>query len=161
MSLATKAVSSLLSMTRILSTSLVTLPISAEHGMRILQLLTRFRSQLCRKRLSLGVNIRARGLSTVQDSTSQKFLLLGQLSREDSTSEGRYVSLFLDFAPMGRRKCDENDFENWYARTIKNKECLMGHRVCACPIKDVKMCADGYGIAMVQAPQGWCRLLRG
>ncbi|KAF8489994.1 Oligoxyloglucan reducing end-specific cellobiohydrolase [Russula emetica] len=80
------------------------------------------------KRLSLGVNIRARGLSTVQDSTSQKFLLLGQLSRQDSTSEGRYVSLFLDFAPMGRRKCNENDFEKWYARTIKNKECLMGHR---------------------------------
>ena len=77
------------------------------------------------------MNIRARGLSTVQDSTSQKFLLLGQLSRQDSTSEGRYVSLFLDFAPMGRRKCDENDFEKWYARTIKNTECLMGHRVYA------------------------------
>jgi Sortilin, neurotensin receptor 3, C-terminal len=170
MSLATKAVSSSLSMTRKLSTSLVTRPISARHGTRILHPLTRFRSpmrladssesQLCRKRLSLGVNIRARGLSTIQDSTSQKFLLLGQLSRQDSTSEGRYVSLFLDFAPMGRRKCDENDFEKWYARTIKNKECLMGHRVCACPIKDVKMWADGHGIAMVQAPQGWRRLLR-
>ena len=97
----------------------------------------------CRKRLSLGVNIRARGLSTVQDSTSQKFVLLGQLSRQDSTSEGRYVSLFLDFAPMGRRKCDENDFEKWYARTIKNKECLMGHRVCAYPIKDVKCALMG------------------
>ena len=81
--------------------------------------------------MSLGVNIRARGLSTVQDSTSQKFILLGQLSREDSTSEGRYASFFLDFAPMGRRKCGENDFEKWYARTIKNKECLMGHRVYA------------------------------
>ena len=117
-------------------------------------------SQLCRKRLSLGVNIRARGLSTVQDSTSQKFILLGQLSRQDSTSEGRYVSLFLDFAPMGRRKCVATDFEKWYARTIKNRECLMGHRVYACPIKHVKMCADGHGIAMVQAPQGWLRLLR-
>lgn len=106
------------------------------------------------------MNIRARGLSTVQDSTSQKFLLLGQLTRQDSNSEGRYVSLFLDFAPMGRRKCAENDFEKWYARTIKNKECLMGHRVYAYPIKDVKMCADGHGIAMVQAPQGWLRLLR-
>jgi hypothetical protein len=138
----------------------------AKHG----NFLTRFRSpmrrladlsesQLCRKRLSLGVNIRARGLSTVQDSTSQKFLLLGQLAREDSNSEGRYVSLFLDFAPMGRRKCDENDFERWYARTIKNKECLMGHRVCAYPIKDVTVCANWSGIAMVQAPQGWRRLL--
>src|SRR6266446_4383853 len=88
------------------------------------------------------MNIRARGLSTVQDSTSQKFLLLGQVSRQDSTSEGRYVSLFLDFAPMDRRKCEENDFEKWYARTIKNKECLMGHRVTACPINDAKMRTD-------------------
>jgi hypothetical protein len=29
---------------------------------------------------------------------------------------------------MGRRKCCEADFEKWYARTIKNKGCLMGHR---------------------------------
>jgi hypothetical protein len=93
--------------------------------------------QLCRDSLDLGVHIRARGLSTVQDSTSQKFLLLGQLSREDSTSEGRFAAVFLDFAPMGRRKCGEADFEKWYARTIKNKECLMGHRVCAHLIKGV------------------------
>ncbi|KAH9989911.1 Oligoxyloglucan reducing end-specific cellobiohydrolase [Russula compacta] len=78
--------------------------------------------------LQLGVNLRARALSTVQDSTSQKFLLLGQLSRQDSTSEGRFAAVFLDFAPMGRRKCSEADFERWYARTVKNKECLMGHK---------------------------------
>jgi hypothetical protein len=49
--------------------------------------------QLCRDSLDLGVHIRARGLSTVQDSTSQKFLLLGQLSRQarDSTSEGCFI----------------------------------------------------------------------
>lgn len=68
------------------------------------------------KRLSLGVNIRARGLSSIQDSTSQKFVLLAQVSREESTPEGRYVSFFLDFASMGRRKCDENDFK-WYTGT--------------------------------------------
>jgi hypothetical protein len=77
------------------------------------------------------VTIRARALSTVQDSTSQKFLLLGQLSRQDSTPEGRVAAIFLDFAPMDRRKCDEADFERWYARSVKNKECLMGHKVCA------------------------------
>jgi hypothetical protein len=77
------------------------------------------------------VNLRARALSTVQDSTSQKFILLGQLSRQDSTPEGRVAAVFLDFAPMGRRKCGESDFEKWYARTAKNKECLMGHKVCA------------------------------
>jgi hypothetical protein len=82
-----------------------------------------------RKTLKLGVTIRARALSTVQDSTSQKFLLLGQLSRQDSTPEGRVAAVFLDFAPMGRPKCGEADFEKWYARTIKNKECLMGHKV--------------------------------
>lgn len=83
------------------------------------------------------MNIRARGLSTVQDSTSQKFLLLGQLSRQDSTSGERIAAVFLDFAPMGRRKCGETDFEKWYARTMKNKECLMGHRVCAHLIVDM------------------------
>jgi hypothetical protein len=46
--------------------------------------------------------------------------------------------------PMGRHKFDKNDFEKWYARTIKNKECLMGHRVYAWPINDVKMCANGH-----------------
>ncbi|KAI0248766.1 Oligoxyloglucan reducing end-specific cellobiohydrolase [Lactifluus subvellereus] len=78
--------------------------------------------------LQLGVSLRARALSTVQDSTSQKFLLLGQLSRQDATSEGHFAAVFLDFAPMGRRKCGEADFEQWYARTAKNKECLMGHK---------------------------------
>ena len=76
------------------------------------------------------MHIRARALSTVQDSTSQKFLLLGQLSREDSTDEGRVAAIFLDFAPMGRPKCGDDDFERWYARTTNNKECLMGHKVC-------------------------------
>jgi hypothetical protein len=116
--------------------------------------------QLRRKTLNLGVNMRARALSTVQDSTSQKFLLLGQLSRQDSTSEGGIAAVFLDFAPMGRRKCGDTDFEKWYARTMNNKECLMGHRVCAHLIKDVYMLTDERGIAMVQAPQGRRRLLR-
>ncbi|KAF8264511.1 Oligoxyloglucan reducing end-specific cellobiohydrolase [Lactarius quietus] len=78
--------------------------------------------------LQLGVRLRARALSTVQDSTSQKFLLLGQLSRQDATDEGRVAAIFLDFAPLGRPKCGDDDFERWYARTAKNKECLMGHR---------------------------------
>lgn len=110
--------------------------------------------------MNLGVNVRARGLSTVQDSTSQKFLLLGQLSRHDSTSEGGIAAIFLDFAPMGRRKCVATDFEKWYARTMRNKECLMGHRVCAHLIKDGYMRTDERGVAMVQAPQGRRRLLR-
>ncbi len=72
------------------------------------------------------MNIRARG----PGFTPQRFLLLGQVSRQDSTSERHNVTLFLNFALMGRCKCDENNFEKWYARTIKNKVCLMGHNVC-------------------------------
>jgi hypothetical protein len=83
--------------------------------------------------LNLRVNICARGLSTVQDSTSRKFLLLGELSRQDTTSasEAHLATIFLDFAPMSRHKCGETGFEKWYARTMKNKERLTGHRVRA------------------------------
>ncbi len=114
----------------------------------------------CRQPLKLGVNIRARALSTVRDSTSQKFLLLGQLSRQESTPEGRFAAIFLDFAPMGRRKCSDADYERWYARTVKNKECLMGHKVFTPVVKEVYIRTDRRGIAMVPAPQGWRGLLR-
>lgn len=67
------------------------------------------------------MNIRDRGLLTVKDF------------------------LFLDFAPIDRRKCAENDFKKWYVHTMKNKECLMGRRVYTFPIKGVKMCADRHG----------------
>ncbi|KAI0923357.1 vacuolar protein sorting/targeting protein PEP1 [Taiwanofungus camphoratus] len=75
-----------------------------------------------------GVKLRARILTTVPDSTSQKFVLVGQLARGDQKSgQGRYATVFLDFAPMRSRKCSENDFEPWYARSLTH-ECLMGHR---------------------------------
>ncbi|EIM80281.1 Oligoxyloglucan reducing end-specific cellobiohydrolase [Stereum hirsutum FP-91666 SS1] len=78
--------------------------------------------------LDIGIKVQARALSTVQDSTSQKFLLIGQLSRQDAKSDGRYVTIFLDFAPMRPRQCGDDDFEPWFARTAKGKECLMGHK---------------------------------
>ena len=106
------------------------------------------------------MRVRARALSTVQDSTSQKFLLLGQLSRQDATDEGRVAAIFIDFAPLGRRKCGDDDFERWYARTAKNKECLMGHKVCCRPFVGYVFALTCTGtIAMVQAPQGWLGLL--
>ncbi|KAI0041822.1 Oligoxyloglucan reducing end-specific cellobiohydrolase [Auriscalpium vulgare] len=80
------------------------------------------------KSLNLGIKMRARVLTTVQDSTSQKFLLVGQLGRQESTDKGRIITAFLDFAPTRTRKCGESDFEHWYARTAKSKECLMGHK---------------------------------
>lgn len=72
--------------------------------------------------------MRAKSLTTVPDSTSQKFMLLGQLNRKSSTDEGRFAAIFIDFATMGKRHCEEKDFDRWYARTAKGKECLMGHK---------------------------------
>jgi hypothetical protein len=66
---------------------------------------------------------------TLPDSTSQKFVLLGQVGRRDQTKEiGRVVTVFLDFSKTRTRKCGESDFEKWYARPA-NTECLMGHKV--------------------------------
>ena len=60
---------------------------------------------------------------------------------------------------MGRRKCGEDDFERWYARSVKNKECLMGHKVCTLLV-EAYIYPDEHGVAMVQAPQVWLGLLR-
>ncbi|KAJ7113669.1 vacuolar protein sorting/targeting protein 10 [Mycena crocata] len=80
------------------------------------------------KTYDFGVKLRARALTTLPDSTSQKFILLGQVARKDQSKEiGRYVVVHLDFAMTRKRKCTDNDFENWYARSAKS-ECLMGHK---------------------------------
>ena len=73
--------------------------------------------------------MRARILTTVSDSTSQKFILLGQADKKDQKDDGRFAMVFLDFANTRSRRCGDGDFEDWYARTAKGKECLMGHRV--------------------------------
>ncbi|KAG8888141.1 vacuolar protein sorting/targeting protein PEP1 [Tulasnella sp. 332] len=80
------------------------------------------------EQLNLGVTLRAKALTTIPDSTSQKFLLMGTLNRASTTEEGKHAMVFLDFLPMNKRQCTENDFEKWYARTADGKECLMGHR---------------------------------
>ena len=83
-----------------------------------------------RKKYKLDVKVRARVLTTVPDSTSQKFILLGQVSKKDAKGNtGRYVVIHLDFANTRSRQCGEDDFEKWYARTSTNEECLMGHKV--------------------------------
>ncbi|ELU44262.1 signal sequence binding protein [Rhizoctonia solani AG-1 IA] len=65
--------------------------------------------------VDLGVEIRARVLTTVPDSTSLTFILLGSLSREDAKGPGgRYVAIHLDFEPAKVRKCESDDFEKWY-----------------------------------------------
>ena len=73
--------------------------------------------------------MRSRILTTVGDSTSQKFLMIGQISRKDQESgKGRIGVVFLDFATLDRRKCGDGDFEEWTARSSTH-ECLMGHKV--------------------------------
>ncbi|KAG5643932.1 vacuolar protein sorting/targeting protein PEP1 [Asterophora parasitica] len=80
------------------------------------------------KSYDIGVKLRARALMTLPDSTSQKFVLLGQVARRDQSKDiGRVVIVFLDFAKTRSRKCGDNDFERWYARPAKT-ECLMGHK---------------------------------
>ncbi|KZT39018.1 vacuolar protein sorting/targeting protein 10 [Sistotremastrum suecicum HHB10207 ss-3] len=82
--------------------------------------------------LSLGVSVGARLLTTIPDSTSQKFLLLGTLARREQKGQGNHVMLYLDFAPIQKRECDHNpnsgDFEKWYARSGTGNQCVMGHK---------------------------------
>lgn len=77
----------------------------------------------------MGVKLRARALITLPDSTSQKFLLLGQVSKQDAKyNDGSAAVVFLDFSKTRGRKCQDSDFEKWYARPHES-ECLMGHKV--------------------------------
>jgi len=84
---------------------------------------------LRRRKYNLSVKVRARLLTTVPDSTSQKFILVGSLARKDTKPEGKHVVVFLDFAAMRDRQCHDPDFEKWYARGKDGHECIMGHKV--------------------------------
>ncbi|KAG1738539.1 hypothetical protein EDB19DRAFT_1714235 [Suillus lakei] len=76
---------------------------------------------------NVGIQFRARGLTTVSDSTSQKFLLLGQVTRQSKQPNvGRNAAIYLDFATLGRPKCVPDDKEPWYARANSKSECIMG-----------------------------------
>ncbi|CAH7670748.1 hypothetical protein PPACK8108_LOCUS5483 [Phakopsora pachyrhizi] len=78
-----------------------------------------------------GQTIRAKLLTSVPDSTSQKFLLLGTIPKKmlKDSHDDRNLIVQLDFSQMGRRKCKDSDFENWYARKRGgNPDCLMGHK---------------------------------
>ena len=97
-----------------------------------------------RKQLDLGVTVRSLLLTTIPDSTSQKFLLLGTSPRGKGGDEGRHAMIFLDFAPLRHRQCTDKDFERWYARSSEGQECLMGHKVCeSCTLVcECGMCTD-------------------
>ena len=85
-----------------------------------------------RKKYTLHSTVRARLLTTIPDSTSRKFILLGTYPRG---AKGQHAIIFLDFANEETggskiRQCDKDkDMEKWYARPQNGKECLMGHKV--------------------------------
>ncbi|WVO13483.1 hypothetical protein L204_101103 [Cryptococcus depauperatus] len=79
-------------------------------------------------KLELGITVRGLVLTTIPDSTSQKFLLLGTLPRKESGHGGRHAMVFIDFASLQTRQCTDSDFERWYARSGDGHECLMGHK---------------------------------
>ncbi|KAF9035551.1 signal sequence binding protein [Panaeolus papilionaceus] len=80
------------------------------------------------KTYNFGVKLRARALTTLPDSTSQKFILLGSVHKHDQKGKyGNAVTVFLDFAKTRGKKCSESDYEKWYARPPR-AECIMGHK---------------------------------
>jgi len=83
-----------------------------------------------RKTFNLSITVLARGLTSISDATSQKFMLLVQIPRrEQKAGSGRYAVVYLDFAGLRGRKCGDSDFERWYARAKPDVECLMGVKV--------------------------------
>lgn len=66
-------------------------------------------------------------LTTTQDSTSLKFLLVGS-TKDDG--EGDHIIYSIDFSSLDQRKCEKDDFEKWPARLDENgdPDCLMGHK---------------------------------
>ncbi|KAG2093136.1 uncharacterized protein F5147DRAFT_755284 [Suillus discolor] len=79
------------------------------------------------KTYNIGIQFRVKGLTAVSDSTSQKFLLLGQvMSQSQQPSNDRNAIIHLDFATLGRLRCGPDDKELWYARASLNSECIMG-----------------------------------
>ena len=82
-----------------------------------------------RQKYQLDVKVKAKVLTTVPDSTSQKFMIIGQIGRNDEQNgQGRVAVVFLDFAETRPRQCGDSDFESWYARS-QGHECIMGHKV--------------------------------
>ncbi|KAF8634658.1 hypothetical protein AX15_000797 [Amanita polypyramis BW_CC] len=80
------------------------------------------------RKYKIGVKMRARGLTTLPDSTSQKFLLLGEVARRDRKDVlDRVAVIQIDFDGAFPRKCEDSDFERWNARSA-DAECLMGHK---------------------------------
>ncbi|EMR89105.1 putative vacuolar protein sorting targeting protein pep1 protein [Botrytis cinerea BcDW1] len=79
------------------------------------------------KELELKGKIRPLQLVTTSDSTSLKFLMIGE---DESDKKRTFYMISLDFDEMHERQCKkDDDLEKWYARRDGdgNPACLMGH----------------------------------
>lgn len=70
-----------------------------------------------------GLSIKPGLLMTTQDSTSLKFLLVGEKDRE-------FHVIAVDFDGLDKRTCGDKDKESWHARVDSDGKptCIMGHR---------------------------------
>ncbi|KAG6039311.1 hypothetical protein E4U41_002980 [Claviceps citrina] len=70
-----------------------------------------------------GLSIKPDILTTTQDSTSVKFLLLGE-------KDGTYHMIAINFDGINERTCEDKDMEDWHARADKDGKptCIMGHK---------------------------------
>ncbi|KAL0939268.1 vacuolar protein sorting protein [Colletotrichum truncatum] len=66
-------------------------------------------------------------LTTTQDSTSLKFLLVGRTGAGDTPN---FHLIALDFEGLHERTCKDDDMEDWHARPDDDGKptCLMGHK---------------------------------
>lgn len=74
-----------------------------------------------------GLKVRPYILTTTQDATSLKFILVGEVKEGD---EVKYKTIAIDFDGLHEATCKETDLEDWWARVDDKKQarCLMGHR---------------------------------
>ncbi|KAK5361738.1 vacuolar protein sorting/targeting protein PEP1 [Exophiala xenobiotica] len=75
----------------------------------------------------LGEKIRAKFITTVPDSTTLKFLLMGS---RGSGSKTEWFMFKIDFEGLHERACKSSDFERWPARVDDDGKpsCMMGHK---------------------------------
>ncbi|KAI1154791.1 hypothetical protein F4825DRAFT_146362 [Nemania diffusa] len=73
-----------------------------------------------------GLKILPWALTTIQDSTSLKFLLTAETGSKESPG---YCIVSIDFEGLHEDTCKDNDMEEWYARTDDDgaPSCVMGH----------------------------------
>lgn len=77
--------------------------------------------------LTLPHEVIAQELTTTEDSTSQKFILVGV---SGTAKEPEHYIMSIDFSSINKRKCGNDDMELWWARVDENNKptCIMGHK---------------------------------